>query len=63
MFKQRKAATKCECSDPGCPVHEGSDFCANKSTQRLHRIDMDDEEGTRMCEACAEDACASGVFA
>jgi hypothetical protein len=28
----------------------------------LHRIDMEDATGTRMCAGCAEDALESGVF-
>jgi len=54
-------AMKCECSDPGCPCCEGD--CDQQATYVLHRIDMDDETGTPMCESCATDAFDSGLFA
>jgi hypothetical protein len=53
---------RCECADPGCPVHRGAD-CTRKANALLRRIDMDDESGEYMCESCAEDALESGVFA
>jgi hypothetical protein len=52
----------CECSDPGCPVHKGSECCSNNATSEAFRIDMDDYSGTLMCDKCAEDALLSGVF-
>lgn len=51
---------KCECADPLCPVCEGD--CWNTARVSLFRVDMDDEWGTPMCRACADDALASGVF-
>jgi len=56
--------TQCECCDKGCPEHEGFSECNKKATTRVRRIDM--EEGLTvfyMCQACAEDAMESGVFA
>lgn len=50
----------CKCSDPGCPVCNG--FCLEEAVTRLFRIDMDDLTGTPMCEGCADDAMACGVF-
>jgi len=58
----KSANFACECGDPGCPVHKGSEKCSAKPTQRLYRIDMEDETGTDMCDGCAEDAMDSGVF-
>lgn len=57
-----KAAKSCQCacSDPGCPACHGS--CTNKAVDCLHRIDMEDKNGTPMCAGCAEDAHESGVF-
>ena len=52
----------CECSDPGCPAHLGLSSCAREGADILYRIDMEDETGTAMCEACAADAFESGVF-
>jgi hypothetical protein len=55
---------KCECVDPGCPEHRGISECFNSALRKaLRRIDMDDHTGTLMCEACAEDAMSSGLFA
>lgn len=51
---------KCQCSDPGCPVCHG--HCSNPARTNLLRIDMADEGGTLFCNACADDALASGVF-
>jgi DNA-binding IscR family transcriptional regulator len=53
---------RCECSDPGCPVHRGVSRCMKAATQVLRRIDMEDRTGTRMCHDCAEDAYGSGLF-
>ena len=52
----------CECADPGCPAHKGVSDCAAKTACVLFRVDMDDETGTAMCEACAEDALKYDVF-
>jgi hypothetical protein len=58
--KVQEAGMKCECSDPGCPVCHG--HCSNAARTNLLRIDMNDEGGTLFCNACADDALASGVF-
>ena len=52
----------CQCSDPGCPVHKGSENCENIATHVMYRIDMADETGTPMCDDCANDAFESGLF-
>ncbi len=54
--------THCQCTDPGCPIHNGTSSCNRKSTSILYRIDMEDETGTPMCNGCAEDAFESGLF-
>lgn len=54
--------TLCGCSDPGCPVHPGKSLCPNRADTTLYRVDMEDETGTMMCEACASDAFDSGLF-
>lgn len=55
---------KCECADRECPEHRGTSECFNGALRKpLKRIDMEDHSGTLMCEACAEDAMQSGVFA
>jgi len=53
---------KCECSDPGCKAHKGSDDCRAKALNILYRVDMYDETGTAMCDDCADDAFSSGLF-
>ena len=58
----------CQCADPGCPVHRGLSPCSEVTTReyprltRVYRIDQVDLTGTPMCQPCAEDAMASGVF-
>jgi len=52
----------CECTDPGCPQHEGVAQCLVPASCILRRVDMDDVTGTAFCDGCAEDAMASGVF-
>ena len=51
----------CECSDPGCPVHEWGDCVNAERLVTLKRIDMGGE--VRFCRQCAELAMDSGVFA
>ena len=51
----------CDCSDPGCPIHNEDD-CPNLATTVLYRVDMEDTSGTNMCQGCMEDAMDSGVF-
>jgi len=51
----------CQDADPECPVCHG--HCQNPATTTLYRVDMEDATGTPMCEACANDAMESGVFA
>jgi hypothetical protein len=53
---------RCECSDPGCPVHPGRAECNVLATTVVYRSDMEDYGGTKMCEDCAADALESGVF-
>jgi len=54
----------CECSDPGCPAEHGSEEhgVVSRDVSILYRIDMEDNTGTAMCDECAEDAFASGLF-
>jgi len=54
---------RCECTDPGCPVHKGADLCLNHVAFSLRRIDITGKAQVRFCQACALDAFASGVFA
>ena len=54
--------SKCECSDPGCPIHKGTSDCRNTASSILYRIDMEDNTGSAMCEGCADDAFESGLF-
>jgi hypothetical protein len=53
---------KCECADPGCPIHPKVSDCRNLAATILYRIDMEDNTGSLMCEGCAEDAMLSGLF-
>ncbi len=50
----------CECSDPGCPACHG--HCDQMATDVVYRVDMEDETGTPMCGACAEDCLECGLF-
>ena len=52
----------CECSDPGCPVHPGSERCTRRRVVTVYRVDMEDRTGTDMCQECGEDALNAGVF-
>ena len=54
---------KCQCADPGCPVHDGRSRCNRNATTTMYRIEVEDETGTPMCDGCALDASESGVFA
>jgi len=53
---------KCECADHGCPAHKGRSGCKRYANIILYRVDMQDELGTAMCEACADDAMLTGLF-
>jgi hypothetical protein len=53
---------KCECSDSGCPAHNGASECNRKASVILYRVDMDDESGTAFCGKCADDALSCGLF-
>ena len=59
--RERKAV-RCACADSGCPVHRGVSRCTNAGETLLRRTDMADD-GDYFCEACAEDAYDSGMFA
>ena len=63
-MRQRMVTVRCECADPGCPVHAGASACPRPTVSGaiLYRVDMADRDGTRMCGACAADAFASGLF-
>jgi hypothetical protein len=53
----------CGCADRHCPApHNGTATCHVRATITLYRVDMDDRTGTDMCEPCADDAMASGLF-
>lgn len=54
--------SRCECSDPGCPVHNGQSKCNHVATDLLFRVDMEDNTGVYFCDECAADALDSGVF-
>lgn len=53
---------RCECCDDRCLEHKGRDRCHHQATDILYRVDMNDETGTAMCDACADDAFSSDVF-
>lgn len=58
---------RCECADLECPANDCHDKLHDGhlhawATTVVFRIDMDDETGTAMCEACAADALDSGLF-
>lgn len=53
---------QCECTDPGCPVHNPNSECINLATQILYRVDMEDATGSAMCDGCGDDAYGSGLF-
>ena len=54
----------CDCTDPGCPAHGGVSQCRTAAAVRLRRVDWGIDAGyLRMCQACADDAMESGVFA
>lgn len=52
----------CECTDCGCSHHSGHAMCNDRATDILYRVDMQDETGTAMCDACSDDAFSSGLF-
>lgn len=58
----QKRTNQCECSDHGCPVHNGWSACLENGEQILYRVDMNDETGTLFCAGCAADAMQSGLF-
>lgn len=57
---------RCECTDAadGHPLESGHTHgqCTNKATSTLWRVDMEDVNGTRFCNDCAEDAWESDLF-
>ena len=55
-------AGRCECSDPGCPVHYGSVSCVGNALFVAFRYDTEDSTGTAMCDECTDDALDSGLF-
>lgn len=57
---ERENKQMCQCGDPGCPCCHGR--CEQDAAHILHRVDMEDETGTPMCEGCADDAGESGLF-
>ena len=50
---------RCECSDPGCAAGHVGD-CTLAAEHAAYRADMD--AVCLFCEACANDAHASGLF-
>ncbi len=57
--------SQCECFDSGCSHKERHDSyprCTALATTILYRVDMVDNTGTAMCDACADDAFESGLF-
>ena len=50
----------CQCADPACSHCHGD--CKREASCQVYRIDMQDDGGTPMCDLCANDAVASGVF-
>lgn len=65
---ERAQYDRCECCDTGdnppCDERTGDTArCTNRVAAQVFRVDMDDLTGKAMCEWCAKDAVASGVFA
>jgi len=61
-FDKDNPPTACSCCDPGCPIgHKGD--CRSTATTWLSRVDDIAREPLPFCDACADDAYASGVFA
>ncbi len=54
--------SRCECADSGCAAHKDHTRCNELATTILYRVDMEDNTGTAMCDACTEDAFDSGLF-
>jgi len=54
-------AKPCGCIDRSCPAHPNV-VCAMPATTTIYRVDMDDDDGTHMCDDCAADAIESGLF-
>jgi len=61
MAKKREKRP-CVCSDVCCRAHEGVANCNAEATTLLFRVDMEDETGLELCEACEDDALESGLF-
>lgn len=57
-WRRTPEGDRCRCSDPGCPACDGA--CEALATVVLDRVDT--EGSVEFCEACADDAMASGVF-
>jgi len=55
-----KKPPKCKCDDSSCPCCGGK--CKQVAFRLVHRLDMDDSEGTPMCFGCAEDARCTGIY-
>lgn len=62
MPSKRKPKRRCQCADPGCPIHRGESKCTRAAKRKVRRIDMEDRSGTWMCEGCASDVYDSGLF-
>lgn len=66
QFASVDGMTKCECSDPRCPVKHSNNrknVCQQTATTIVRRIDMEDGETCfAMCDGCTSDALDSGVF-
>ncbi len=60
MCLKKAGKNLCQCVDRGCPHCKGG--CPDKATVIVYRSDMDDANGTPMCDDCANDAIDSGVF-
>lgn len=58
-IERRCGMTMCECQDPGC---ECGGTCYDTGTRLLFRVDYEDLTGMLMCDECAEDAAATGLF-
>lgn len=59
-MSKRILKNPCKCSDPGCHFCHGN--CPRAAVTNVVRIDMEDETGTQVCRACAEDCFESGLF-
>ena len=57
-----KQPARCQCMDPHCPYHVGSDWCPNPATVLCVRIRNGKPLASALCMDCCNDAAANGDF-